>query len=59
MNKLSSLIQSRRFWLAIGGVAAAVASIYSPVIENIITEVVALISAWIIGDSVRQTSTGG
>ena len=55
MKKLKSLFRSRRFWAGAGGIGTAIGSLIHPELESILTEVIALASVWIVGDSVRKT----
>lgn len=52
-DKLSALLKSRRFWAAVSGIVIAIlpAGIDPAVIE----QVVFLIAAWVIGDSIKKT----
>lgn len=52
-----SFIKSRRFWLMIGGVAVAVFKdqLGLPLTEEQIQEMVLLIGAWIVGESLRSS----
>lgn len=54
--KIIALFKSRRFWLMLGGIGAAVTSTYFPGAEGIVTKVLGLLSVWIVGDSIRVTS---
>lgn len=57
MNKFQSLLKSRRFLLLLGGMVA----VFSKELLNIelneehLTGVLTIVSAWILGDSFRET----
>lgn len=57
MDKVKSLIKSRRFWAASFGVVAVVASNLFEVELNVeqLTAIAVMVSAWILGDTVRPT----
>ena len=57
MNKVKSLITSRRFWAASLGLAAVVASdLFGLTLDTEqLLGVVTIVVAWIIGDTVRET----
>jgi hypothetical protein len=58
VQKLKSLIQSRRFWLALSGILFVVTDHFGlPVSEDQVQTVIMLVAAWIIGDSLRATTT--
>ncbi len=54
---LQSFFKSRRFWLMVGGVAVAVLKdrLGLPLTEEQINEIVMLIGAWIVGESLRSS----
>lgn len=52
---MQALIQSKRFWMAIAGLATVVLGDRLPFNEAQITDIVMVIAAWIVGDSLRQT----
>ena len=56
-GKLVALLKSRRFWVAAAGVIAVVGSeIFCMDFDTEqIAGVAAIVSAWIIGDTVRKT----
>lgn len=54
-NKLSALIQSRRFWMAIVGIVAIAAEDLLGLDPEEVLMVGGVVVAWIIGDSVRKT----
>jgi hypothetical protein len=56
-EKLDSLVRSRRFWVAVAGVAVVVLkeSIGVPLSEDQITQLVLLGASWIVGESLRSS----
>lgn len=57
MDKLKSLLTSRRFWVAVFGVVAIVSSKLFGVeldTEQLVS-IVMVILGWILGDSIRKT----
>ena len=56
MTKLSTLVKSRRFWVAIAGVVAATSeSLGLGLSPEMITNFVLLGAAWIVGESLRSS----
>jgi|TARA_R110002020_G_scaffold165900_3_gene353709 hypothetical protein len=56
IDKISSLIGSRRFWVAVGGVVFVVFdAVGLGLTHDQINHVVLLGGAWIVGDSLRAT----
>ena len=56
MSKFESAFHSRRFWVAIAGVAVALSEEFGLSIPpESIMEIVMLGAAWIVGDSLRKT----
>jgi hypothetical protein len=55
VTKLKSLLKSRRFWTAVGGVFVVVAHDVLGVDAETATSVLAVAIAWIVGDSLRPT----
>lgn len=56
MSKLESALHSRRFWMAVAGVAVALSEeLGLSIPAETIQQVVLLFAAWILGDSVRKT----
>jgi len=53
--KLKSLVKSRRFWVAVGGVLVIAANATLGVDEDTANKLVAIAVAWIVGDSLRVT----
>lgn len=55
MDKVKSLLKSRRFWVSAVGLAAVVASELFGLVLNTdqIIGVVTIVTAWVIGDTVR------
>ncbi len=54
MDKLLALFKSRRFWVALAGVAVVVAEPFGLSADSV-NEIVMLLMAWIVGDSVSKT----
>ena len=54
-EKFKSLIKSRRFWTAVGGVAVVCLQDLIGLPENTANSIVALGVAWIVGESLRIT----
>ncbi len=54
MDKFVSLFQSRRFWVALAGVAVVVAEPFGLSAASV-HEIVMLAMAWLVGDSVNKT----
>tara|TARA_R100000908_G_C3704923_1_gene113872 strand:+ start:412 stop:612 length:201 start_codon:yes stop_codon:yes gene_type:complete len=57
MEKVKALIKSRRFWTAVGGVFVVAAQETLGLDPETTNRIVALAVAWILGDSLRVTST--
>ena len=55
MNKLQSLIRSRRFWAALGGILTVAMQDILGLSETASLEIAGLIAAWIVGDSITKT----
>lgn len=56
IDKIKSLTTSRRFWIAIAGVAVAVSEHLGLGFEaETVNSVVLLAASWIVGDSLRAT----
>ena len=56
MSKLSSLLNSRRFWLAVSGVVCVLFDgLGLGLTEDQVNNLVLVGGAWIVGDSIRQT----
>ena len=58
-TKLASLCESRRFWISVAGIAVAVSQhMGNPlgISEEQIHDIVLLLAAWVVGDSVRKTT---
>lgn len=60
MDKVKSLLSSRRFWVAAVGLTAVISSEVFNVELNTeqILGVTSIVVAWIIGDTVRATGAG-
>jgi formaldehyde-activating enzyme involved in methanogenesis len=56
-EKLKALVQSRRFWVAIAGVATVVTQSLgiTQLTQDQVEYVVLLAASWIVGDSIRKT----
>ena len=54
-EKIKTLIRSRRFWVAVGGVVVVVLQDTVGIDEGTAHSLVALGVAWIVGDSLRLT----
>ena len=57
MEKVKALFKSRRFWTAIGGVVVVAAQETLGLDPDTTNRIVALAVAWILGDSLRVTSS--
>ena len=57
MEKVKALLKSRRFWTAIGGVVVVAAQETLGLAPDTTNRIVAIAVAWILGDSLRVTST--
>jgi len=56
INKLTTLTQSRRFWLAVSGVVFVLFDgLGLGLTEDQVNNLVLVGGAWIVGDSIRQT----
>ena len=59
MDIFQTLIKSRRFWVAVAGIAIAVGRDSIPFLQNFsddqITQGVLLLGAWIVGESLRSS----
>jgi hypothetical protein len=54
---MQELFKSKRFWLAVGSAIAVAAKDYLPFSEEQIQQIVMVVAAWIVGDSLRSTDT--
>lgn len=54
---LSDLLKSKRFWAAVAGIAAVVLKDNLPIPEDQLTNLIMIIGSWIVGDSLRGTSS--
>jgi hypothetical protein len=52
-----AIFKSKRFWLAVVGVISAAFGEQLPISQEQLTQIVMLIAAWIVGDSMRPTTT--
>lgn len=59
MLKVKDLLQSRRFWVAVSGVALVVGNegLGLNLQEEQVTLVVTLLASWIVGDSINKTGS--
>lgn len=55
VDKVKSLVKSRRFWTAIGTVVTIALQDVIGIPEDTATSIVAIAVAWIVGDSLRAT----
>ena len=55
VDKVKSLVKSRRFWTAIGTVVTISMQDVIGFPEDTATSIVAIAVAWIVGDSLRTT----
>jgi len=59
MTKLKSMVSSRRFWVAVAGMVVVCADTIfgeGTVNPDTVMQVTLLAGAWIVGDSLRETS---
>ena len=51
---MPEIFKSKRFWATVSGIAVVVATQFFPTIpQDAVLQVVALIAAWVMGDSLR------
>tara|TARA_Y100001936_G_scaffold226733_1_gene246390 strand:- start:9673 stop:9846 length:174 start_codon:yes stop_codon:yes gene_type:complete len=55
VDKIKSLVKSRRFWTAVGTVVTVALQDVIGIPEETATSIVAVAVAWIVGDSLRTT----
>ena len=55
LDKLKTLIKSRRFWAAVGTIVVVVLNDVLGIPEDTANTVVAMGITWIVGDSLRAT----
>ena len=55
VDKLKTLVRSRRFWTAVGTVVTVALQDVIGIPEDTATSIVAVAVAWIVGDSLRTT----
>lgn len=55
MEKLASLAVSRRFWAAVAGVATVFLTDALGLTQEQAAVIVAMLGAWIVGDSLNKT----
>ncbi len=57
MEKIKSLVTSRRFWLAVAGlVVASAGAIGLELDPEMVQNVVLIVASWVLGDSIRETT---
>jgi hypothetical protein len=57
-NKVQALFTSRRFWIAIGGVAfVAFDGLGLGLTEEQTTNLIIVLGSWVVGDSIRKTES--
>ena len=54
-EKLLALFSSRRFWAAFSGIAVSLMQEKLGVTPEVATQIVAVLIAWIVGDSLKTT----
>jgi hypothetical protein len=55
VDKLKTLVKSRRFWTAVGAIVVVVLNDVLGLPEGTANTIVAMGVAWIVGDSLRAT----
>ena len=56
MNKLTDVVKSRRFWVAVGGIVVTTTNILGfDLNPDQVNNIVLLGGAWIVGDSLRSS----
>lgn len=55
IDKLKTLVKSRRFWTAVGAIVVVVLNDVLGLPEGTANTIVAMGVAWIVGDSLRAT----
>lgn len=55
VDKIKTLVRSRRFWTAVGTVVTVALQDVIGIPEDTATSIVAVAVAWIVGDSLRTT----
>tara|TARA_R100000808_G_C2035547_1_gene77435 strand:+ start:145 stop:318 length:174 start_codon:yes stop_codon:yes gene_type:complete len=55
VDKIKTLVRSRRFWTAVGTVVTVALQDVIGIPEETATSIVAVAVAWIVGDSLRTT----
>lgn len=56
MDKITSLLQSRRAWAVAAGILLVVLHQGLGIDEDTATKIVALVAAWVLGDSIKNTA---
>jgi len=57
MEKIQSLMESRRFWASVGSVAAVVLQDHFGLSQEQAFVVVGILQSWVIGDSMKKTES--
>lgn len=52
---MNEIFKSKRFWAAVASVAAVALKDKLPINEEQLTQIIYVIGAWIVGDSLRST----
>jgi len=55
MSKFEAMVRSRRFWAAVGTLAAVVMNDELGIPEQDVVLIVGTVSAWLLGDTIRKT----
>lgn len=55
MEKIISLFQSRRFWAAVAAMLVALLQELFGIDEQTANQIVVILLAWIVGDSINKT----
>ena len=53
---MQTLLRSKRFWLAVAGVVGSALGDSLPISQEQLQQIVLVIAAWIVGDSLRATT---
>tara|TARA_R110000868_G_scaffold113327_2_gene304255 strand:- start:684 stop:866 length:183 start_codon:yes stop_codon:yes gene_type:complete len=54
---MNDILKSKRFWATVSGIAVVVANQFFPSISSdAVVAIIASISVWIVGDSLRATT---
>jgi hypothetical protein len=55
---MENLFKSKRFWVAVSALVSVALADKLPFTEQQITDIVLVVAAWIVGDSLRKTDQG-